>query len=300
MHHRHTANHFQVSDWPWLFLASLAFLVLSSILLPKPLCTFLYFSVLFQVFTMIIPTHETNFGEQLIVLQRVLPDSSIQMHFFIIVSRPSCTKPSDLAVILFLPFAEQPFPETPPSSALSSGWHLVQHSQNWPWLVPGLSLHSPCREPREGGRWLEAVQSMRQRAAERRWLTCPVSPPHALWAFGIAAPPVWSSSGSPAHTSSGPPHSGERKCRECQVSAVTEEIQRQCRSSTDLLEALQDSLHVLIPPEKVGKGALHRVEVGNRLISLSRQLPDWLTAGEAFLLLLILCRKHRKYIKISI
>lgn len=223
------------------------------------------------------------------------------MHFFIIVSRPSCTKPSDLAVILFLPFAEQLFPETPPSSALSSGWHLVQHSQNWPWLVPGLSPHWPCREPRGGGRWLEAVQSYASTSCrERRWLTCPVSPLHALWAFGIAAPPVWSSSGSPAHTSSGPPHSGERKCSERQGSAATAAIQRQCQSSTDLLEALQDSLHVLIPPEKVGKGALHRVEVGNRLISLGGQLPDWLTAREAFLLLLILCRKHRKCIKISI
>lgn len=46
------------------------------------------------------------------------------------------------------------------------------------------------------------------------------------------------------------------------------------QSSTDLLEALQDSLHVLKPPEKVGKGALHRVEVGNGLIPLCGQLPD--------------------------
>lgn len=41
-------------------------------------------------------------------------------------------------------------------------------------------------------------------------LTCLVSPRRALWGFGIAAPPVWSSSGSPAHTSSEPPRSGER------------------------------------------------------------------------------------------
>lgn len=137
------------------------------------------------------------------------------------------------------------------------------------------------------------MQSTCQRTAETRWLTCPVSPQRALWGFGIAAPPVWSSSGSPAHTSSGPPHSGEWKHRERQVSPTTSETQPQCQSSTDLLEALQDSLHVLIPPEKVGKGALHRVEVGYRLIPLGRQLPDWLTAGEGFLLLLILCGKHR-------
>lgn len=43
-----------------------------------------------------------------------------------------------------------------------------------------------------------------------KWkLTCPVSPQHAPWGFGIAAPLVWSASGSPVHTSSAPPHSGE-------------------------------------------------------------------------------------------
>lgn len=40
------------------------------------------------------------------------------------------------------------------------------------------------------------------------------------------------------------------------------------QSSTDLLETLQDSLHVLVPPEKVSEGAFDRVEVGDGLISL--------------------------------
>ena len=60
------------------------------------------------------------------------------------------------------------------------------------------------------------------------------------------------------------------------------------RTSPDLLEALQDSLHVLVPPEEVGEGALHRVEVGNGLIALCCQLPDGLAAGQRLLLLLIL------------
>ena len=40
-------------------------------------------------------------------------------------------------------------------------------------------------------------------------LTCPVSPQHEPWGFGTVAPPAWSSSGSPVHTSSAPPHSVE-------------------------------------------------------------------------------------------
>ena len=37
---------------------------------------------------------------------------------------------------------------------------------------------------------------------------------------------------------------------------------------SDLLEALQDRLEVLVPPEEVGQGALHRVEVGHGLVPL--------------------------------
>jgi len=57
---------------------------------------------------------------------------------------------------------------------------------------------------------------------------------------------------------------------------------------TDLLEALQDALHVLVPPEEVGEGALHRVEVGDGRVPLGGQLTDGLTAGQRLLLLLVL------------
>lgn len=57
---------------------------------------------------------------------------------------------------------------------------------------------------------------------------------------------------------------------------------------TDLFITFQDFFHVLVPPEEIGEGALHRAEVGHRLVPLHRQLPDRLSAGEALLLLLVL------------
>lgn len=66
------------------------------------------------------------------------------------------------------------------------------------------------------------------------------------------------------------------------------------QSSADLLETLQDSFHVFISPEKVSKRALDRVEVSDGLIPLCGQLSDRLAAGQALLLLLVLCRMHQK------
>lgn len=72
---------------------------------------------------------------------RFLHPNWLYHHWF---SEHSCIKPLNYSTVLswyFLPFAEQLFQETPPSSAPSSGWHSLQRSQNWPWLVPGLSPH---------------------------------------------------------------------------------------------------------------------------------------------------------------
>lgn len=127
-------------------------------------------------------------------------------------------------------------------------------------------------------------------------LTYSVSPRRESWACGSAAPPVWCAPSSPGHISSAPPHSGKTQTDRGHLEIWTGSLW--CiisswsyfffYSSTDLLEALQDALHVLVSPEEVGERALHRVEVGQGLVPLHGQLSDVLLTAQALLLLLVL------------
>lgn len=59
---------------------------------------------------------------------------------------------------------------------------------------------------------------------------------------------------------------------------------------TYLFEALEDSLHILVPPEEVREGALYRVEVSQGLLLLQSQLLDD-ALGAHCGLLLVLCEE---------
>lgn len=105
-------------------------------------------------------------------------------------------------------FLRLAFSATPSALALARTWAISSFAlfewgderdcQNEPWNAnefSGLKTRLTIES------WNHKLQTWK--------LTCPVSPQHAPWGFGIAAPPAWSASGSPAHTSSAPPHSGE-------------------------------------------------------------------------------------------
>lgn len=59
------------------------------------------------------------------------------------------------------------------------------------------------------------------------------------------------------------------------------------RTPAHLAEALQDLLHLLVSPEEIGQGFLHRVQVGQGLLLLQDQLLDGLV-GDRLLPLFIL------------
>lgn len=64
-------------------------------------------------------------------------------------------------------------------------------------------------------------------------------------------------------------------------------------AAAHLLEALQRALHVLITPEDVGEGALHRVQVGQGGLLLSRHRLQSLL-GTQLVALFILCQERRR------
>lgn len=131
-----TQAHCQPLSSEWLTLAFLGFSGIS--------CTFLYFTSqaimyfpLLQFAFSCVHNDNSNTPDPFWGTSHCSAESFARFQhtnaFFIPVFRPltqCCTKLTDLIVVLFLPFAKQLFPESPPSSAPSSGWHLVQHSQN--------------------------------------------------------------------------------------------------------------------------------------------------------------------------